>query len=54
MFLYTDILLSKSRHFVIEEPTFCYRRTDILLSIKSETPWRSKARGGAKYILNIN
>ena len=53
MFLYTDILLSKNRHFVIEEPTFCYRRTDILLSIKSETPWHSKVHGRAKYILNI-
>jgi len=51
MFLYTDKMLSKNRHFVIEEPTFCYRRTDILLLIKSETPWRSKAHGRAKYII---
>ena len=53
MFLYTDKMLSKNRHFVIEEPTFCYRRTDILLLINPETPWRSKAHKGPKYILNI-
>ena len=51
MFFCTDILLSKNRHFVIEEPTFCYRRTDILLFIKLENPWRSKARGVFKYII---
>ncbi len=31
-----------------------YLRTDILYLIKAETPWRSKARKGPKYILNIN
>ena len=39
------------RHFVIEEPTFCYRRTDILLFINLGNPWRSKTIGGAKYII---
>ena len=53
MFLYTDKMLLKNRHFVIEEPTFCYRRTDILLSIKPKTPCLSRAHGVAKYILNI-
>ena len=53
MFLYTDKMLSKNRQNVIEEPTKCYRRTDILLFIKPETPCLSKARGVAKYILNI-
>ena len=51
MFFYTDILLSKNRHFVLDKPTFCYRRTDILLFIKLENPWRSKARRVFKYII---
>ena len=51
MFLYTDILLFKNRQNVIEEPTKCYRRTDILLFIKAEIPWRSKARESPKYII---
>ena len=54
MFLYTDKMLLKNRQNVIEEPTKCYRRTDKMLLINAETPWGSKARGGAKYILNIN
>ena len=53
MFLYTDKMLSKNRQNVIEEPTKCYRRTDILLLINPETSWRSKGHLRAKYILNI-
>ena len=47
-------MLSKNRQNVIEEPTKCNRRTDILLLINPETSWRSKAQKGPKYILNIN
>lgn len=49
--LYHTFVIKTSLNICFFVPTFCYRRTDILLFIKLENPWRSKAHGGAKYII---
>ena len=52
--LYPIFVIKTSLNICFYIPTFCYRRTDILLFIKLENPWRSKFHRVAKYILNIN